>query len=68
MDRDTAQQDRDTAQQDNNPSASIEQRGQASLDRSKMEQNKERDPEKYQKLSGIIHCPHGKDPNCPCVK
>ncbi len=60
--------DQYTKQEDHNPAASIEQRGQASLERSEMEQNKERDSEKYQKLSGIIHCPHGKDPNCPCVK
>jgi hypothetical protein len=50
--------------------ASISQRGQASLDRSKLEAEKkftkERN-EEYKTASRVIHCPHGGDPTCACV-
>ena len=51
--------------------ASVSQRGQASLDRSKLEKEKLFTPERneqYKITSRIIHCPHGDDPSCPCVK
>jgi hypothetical protein len=48
--------------------ASTEQRGRASLERSKMEQTGEQNRVKYKDLSTIIHCPHGEDPKCPCIK
>ena len=48
--------------------ASVQQRGEASRDRSQMEKDKEWDSAKYEKYSKIIHCPHGTAPDCSCVK
>ncbi|CAF0763561.1 unnamed protein product [Adineta steineri] len=51
--------------------ANINQRGQASLDRSQLEAAKIFTParnQQYKTTSQIIHCPHGAQPDCVCVK